>query len=166
MVTRLIYYCEKLDTEIEVRALNKEFDIEDHTPVKCVLTGEEIDDYYYDTLEEWLWHYIMEIYCKNKLILEKAVQYSKTLGIDNEPAIIYIKRLPPSFGQQGLIEHPRELDNDIYLNIWVKYDDERYVSLAHEMVHARQVLFKQPIDEHEAYLLEKTLDNDQQKSVL
>ena len=51
MVTRLIYYCEKLDTEIEVRALNKEFDIEDHTPVKCVLTGEEIDDYYYDTLE-------------------------------------------------------------------------------------------------------------------
>ena len=54
MVTRLIYYCEKLDTEIEVRALNKEFDIEDHTPVKCVLTGEEIDDYYYDTLEEWL----------------------------------------------------------------------------------------------------------------
>lgn len=108
----------------------------------------------------------MEIYCKNKLLLEKAVQYSRKLGIDNEPAIIYIKRLPPSFDQQGLIEHPRELDNDIYLNIWVKYNDERYVSLAHEMVHARQVLFKQPINEHEAYLLEKTLDNDQQKSVL
>lgn len=108
----------------------------------------------------------MEIYCKNKPLLEKAVSYSKKLGIHEEPAIIYIKRLPPSFRQQGLIEHPRELDNEVYLNIWVKFNDERYISLAHEMIHARQVLFKQPIDEHEAYLLEKTLDNDQQKSVL
>ena len=108
----------------------------------------------------------MEIYCKNTALLEKAVDYSKSLGIDHHNAVINIKRLPPSFDQQGLIEHPRELDNDIYLNIWVKYNDERYVSLAHEMIHARQVLFKQPINEHEAYLLEKTLDNDQQKSVL
>ena len=38
--------------------------------------------------------------------------------------------------------------------------EERYVSLAHEMIHARQILNRVPIDENEAYLLENTLDND------
>lgn len=52
MVTRLIYYCEKLDTEIEVRALNKETDIESQTPKKCVFTGEDIEDYYFDDVDE------------------------------------------------------------------------------------------------------------------
>jgi len=107
----------------------------------------------------------MEIYCKNKRLLQKAVEYSKKLGIHKDSATIYIKRLPPSFDQQGLIEVPRELDDEIYMNIWVKYNSERYISLAHEMVHARQVLRGQPIDEHEAYLLEKTLDSDPQKRV-
>ena len=102
----------------------------------------------------------MEIYCKNTRLLQKAVEYSKKLGIESDPAIIYIKRLPPSFDQEGLIEMPRELDSEIYMNIWVKYNNERYITLAHEMVHARQVLRQQPIDEHEAYLLEKTLDNE------
>ena len=105
----------------------------------------------------------MEIYCKNSLLLNKAVEYANTLGISDMPAIISIKRLPPSFSQQGLIEHPRELDSHTYISIYVKFNKERYVTLAHEMVHARQVLKGEEIDENEAYLLENTLDNDHQK---
>ena len=45
----------------------------------------------------------------------------------------------------------------------VKFNKERYVTLAHEMVHARQVLKGEEIDENEAYLLENTLDNDHRK---
>jgi len=105
----------------------------------------------------------MEIYCKNTLLLERAVEYSKTLGIDDRNARIVVKRLPPSFTQQGFIEHPSHLDNDIYISVYVKLDNDRYVTLAHEMVHARQVLNGQPIDEKEAYLLENTLDNDPTK---
>ncbi len=101
----------------------------------------------------------MEIYCKNTLLLEKAVHYSRTLGIDDRNAQITIKRLPPSFSQQGLIEHPRVLDNDTYISIYVKLNKERYITLAHEMVHVRQVLNGEEIDENEAYLLEESLDN-------
>ena len=106
----------------------------------------------------------MEIYCKNKLLLERAVKYSRNLGIDHLNAEIEIKRLPPSFGgKYGIIEHPRVLGKRVYINIYVKLNKERYITLAHEMIHARQVLTGNPIDEHEAYLLEKTLDNDHQK---
>ena len=105
----------------------------------------------------------MEIYCKNTALLEKAVDYSRTLGIDHHNAVIQIKRLPPSLTQTGIIEHPRQLGKRTYINIYVKLDSERYITLAHEMVHARQVLNGQPIDENEAYLLENTLDNDHQK---
>ena len=105
----------------------------------------------------------MEIYCKNTALLEKAVDYSKTLGIDHHNAVINIKRLPPSFSQMGIIEHPRTLGKRTYINIYVRLNKERYTTLAHEMVHARQVLTGQPLDENEAYLLENTLDNDHQK---
>ena len=101
----------------------------------------------------------MEIYCKNTLLLERAVEYSKTLCKYDRTARIIIKRLPPSFSQQGLIEHPRELDKETYIQIWVKLNKERYITLAHEMVHVRQVLNGRSIDENEAYLLENTLDN-------
>tara|TARA_B110000444_G_scaffold37967_1_gene33530 strand:- start:4275 stop:4598 length:324 start_codon:yes stop_codon:yes gene_type:complete len=107
----------------------------------------------------------MEIYCKNNLLLDKAVEYANTLGISEMPAIISIKRLPPSFPQQGLIEHPRELDNTPYINIYVKLNKERYITLAHEMVHVRQVLNGDKINENEAYLLEKTLDNNHRKQL-
>ena len=101
----------------------------------------------------------MEIYCKNNLLLDRAVDYSKTLGIANKKARIIIKRLPPSFSHQGLIEHPSALENNTHISIWVKLNEERYITLAHEMIHARQVLNGQKIDEKEAYLLEETLDN-------
>tara|TARA_Y100001935_G_scaffold49594_1_gene41284 strand:- start:367 stop:675 length:309 start_codon:yes stop_codon:yes gene_type:complete len=102
----------------------------------------------------------MEIYCKHKPILERAVKYANKLGIADKDAIINIYKLPPSFRQQAIIEHPREYEDTTHLNIYVKFNDERYISLAHEMIHARQILNHEPIDENEAYLLENTLDND------
>ena len=63
----------------------------------------------------------------------------------------------------GIIEHPRTLGKRTYINIYIRLNKERYITLAHEMVHARQVLTGQPLDENEAYLLENTLDNDPQK---
>ena len=102
----------------------------------------------------------MEIYCNNKDLLNKAVDYSKKLGIDGYNAIISIKRLPPSFSQVGIIEHPLILGKRTYLSIYVRLNKERYVTLAHEMVHARQFLKGQTMCENEAYLLEKTLYNN------
>ena len=105
----------------------------------------------------------MEIYCKNTDLLDRAVKYSRVLGIENRDDRIVVKRLPPSFTKSGFIEHPSQIDKDIYISIYVKLDNDRYVTLAHEMVHARQVLNGQPIDEAEAYLLENLLDNDPTK---
>ena len=102
----------------------------------------------------------MEIYCKNTALLEKAVDYSRSLGIDHHNAVINIKRLPPTMPQKGLVEFSK---GDTEIDIYIKYDNERFMSLAHEMVHARQFLTGQPLDENEAYLLENTLDNDPQK---
>ena len=99
----------------------------------------------------------MEIYCKNTALLEKAVDYSKSLGIEHHNAVINIKRLPPSFSQMGIIEHPRTLGKRTYINIYIRLNKERYITLAHEMVHLRQVITDGVIDENEAYLLEKTL---------
>ena len=45
----------------------------------------------------------------------------------------------------------------MHIDIFIKYDAERYVTLAHEMVHLRQVITDGVIDENEAYILEKTL---------
>ena len=51
----------------------------------------------------------------------------------------------------------------MYMEMFVKYDEERYITLAHEMVHVRQVINHESIDEIEAetlaYRLNKTLDN-------
>ncbi len=105
----------------------------------------------------------MEIYCKNRLLLERAVKLSKSLEIDHHNAVINIKRLPPSFTQMGIIEHPKTLGKRTYINIYIRLNSERYITLAHEMVHARQFLEGQPMCEEEAYLLETTLDNDHQK---
>ena len=81
----------------------------------------------------------MEIYCKNTSLLEKAVKYSRRLGIDHFNAEIDIKRLPPSFGgKYGIIEHPRVLGKRVYINIYIKLNKERYITLAHEMVHQWQ----------------------------
>ena len=102
----------------------------------------------------------MHIFCNVNGLLEKAVTYSQKLDISDANAEINIYRLPPSFSQKGIIEHPRIFGGKIYLNIFVRLDNERYVTLAHEMIHAKQIIEGREIDENEAYALERTLDND------
>lgn len=100
----------------------------------------------------------MEIYCKDKKMLSTAIAIAGKLGIqDTDNVSVYIKRLPPSFTQKGIIEYPRNVKDNLYIDIFIKYDVERYITLAHEMVHLRQVLTDGVLDENEAYLLEKTL---------
>ena len=100
----------------------------------------------------------MEIYCKDKRMLASAMDIAEKLNIcDIEDTIVTIKRLPPSFTQKGIIEYPRYTKDTMHIDIFIKYDAERYVTLAHEMVHLRQVLTDGVLDENEAYLLEKTL---------
>jgi hypothetical protein len=102
----------------------------------------------------------MHIFCNVNGLLEKAVKFANTLEISDANAEINIYRLPPSFTQKGIIEHPRVFKGKKYLNIYVRLDNERYVTLAHEMIHAKQILEGREIDENEAYALERTLDND------
>ena len=101
----------------------------------------------------------MEIYCKHKPILERAVLYANKLGIAERCSYKHIQ-ITASFRQQAIIEHAREYEDVMHMNIYIKFNEERYVSLAHEMIHARQILSRVPIDENEAYLLENTADND------
>lgn len=102
----------------------------------------------------------MHIFCNVNGLLEKAVKFANTLEISDANAEINIYRLPPSFTQKGIIEHPRIFKGKKYLNIYIRLDNERYITLAHEMIHAKQILEGREIDENEAYALERTLDND------
>tara|TARA_Y100000593_G_scaffold12595_1_gene23258 strand:- start:10627 stop:10938 length:312 start_codon:yes stop_codon:yes gene_type:complete len=97
----------------------------------------------------------MEIFCNNKHLLDLAIRHAKALSVDSKDAVVTIKRLPPSFTQKGLIEYPRVLDKTTYIDIYIKHDDEREISLAHEMKHLEQVLDGRILDENEAYLYEK-----------
>ena len=98
----------------------------------------------------------MEIYCKQKRLLELAVMHSKALSVDSKDAVIHIKRLPPQFTQKGLIEYPRTLGKRTYIDLFIKMDEEKEITLAHEMMHVKQVLTDGVIYENEAYLYEKT----------
>lgn len=102
----------------------------------------------------------MHIFCNVNGLLEKAVKFANTLEISGANAEVNIYRLPPSFTQKGIIEHPRVFKGKTYINIYVRLDSERYITLAHEMIHAKQILEGREIDENEAYALERTLDND------
>ena len=101
----------------------------------------------------------MEIYCKQKRLLDLAIMHSKALSVDSKDAVVHIKRLPPQFTQKGLIEYPRTIGKRTYIDIFIKMDEEKEITLAHEMMHVKQVLTNGKIDENEAYLLEKTLLN-------
>jgi len=103
----------------------------------------------------------MDIFCKDSKMLKIALSLAEQLEIADEHNVaVYVKRLPPSFTQKGIIEYPRQFKDETHIDIYIKYDSERYVTLAHEMVHLRQVLSDGVIDENEAYTLEKTLKID------
>lgn len=100
----------------------------------------------------------MEIYCKQKHLLNLAIHHAKALSVDSKDAVISIKRLPPQFTQKGLIEYPRTLGKRVYMDIYIKMDEGKEITLAHEMMHVKQVLIDGVIDENEAYLYEKTYE--------
>ena len=92
----------------------------------------------------------MRVYSRYKALKESACYYARELGIQDSRKIrVYIYRLPHPHPKQGYIEYPihGKLKD---ISIYVKLDDEREITLAHEMVHVRQVLARQGIDEIEA----------------
>ena len=82
----------------------------------------------------------MEIYCKQKRLLELAIMHSIHLVSILRTTVINIKRLPPQFPQKGLIEYPRTLGKRTYIDLFIKMDEEKEITLAHEMMHVKQVL--------------------------
>ena len=98
----------------------------------------------------------MEIYCKNTNLLELAIRHAIYSCVDSKGfVVVTIKRLPPQFPQKGLIEYPRTLGKRVYMDIFIKMDEERETTLAHEFMHVKQILTDGKIDENEAYLYEK-----------
>ena len=83
----------------------------------------------------------MEIYCKNNRLLDLAIGHAKALSVDSKDAVVTIKRLPPSFTQKGIIEYPRTLGKRTYIDIFIKMDDEKEITLAHEMMHVKPVSY-------------------------
>ena len=96
----------------------------------------------------------MEIYCKDKWMLHNAIFLAEQLDISDLFGVVNIKRLPPTMPQKGLVEFSK---GDTEIDIYIKYDNERFITLAHEMVHVRQILTNGICDEVEATRLEKTL---------
>ena len=87
-------------------------------------------------------------------MLHNAIFLAEQLSISNLFGVVNIKRLPPTMPQKGLVEFTK---GDTEIDIFIKYDNERFITLAHEMVHVRQILTTGICDEIEAGRLEKTL---------
>ena len=87
-------------------------------------------------------------------MLHNAIFLAEQLSISNLFGVVNIKRLPPTMPQKGLVEFSK---GDTEIDILIKYDNERFITLAHEMVHVRQILTTGIPDEIEAGRLEKTL---------
>ena len=51
MTIRLVYYSQELDTEVTVY-VEEDIDIEELEPKNCIFTGEPIDDYWFDEVDE------------------------------------------------------------------------------------------------------------------
>ena len=106
---------------------------------------------------------IMNILCNNVKLRDKAIYFANQLGISDSKVTLNIFRLPHPDKRQGFIDYPHNARVNMYMEMFVKYDEERYITLAHEMVHVRQVINHESIDEIEAetlaYRLNKTLDN-------
>ena len=49
---KLVYYCEEHDIEVEVKVKKEDFDLEEHQPKNCVITGAPIEDFYYEELDD------------------------------------------------------------------------------------------------------------------
>ncbi len=93
---------------------------------------------------------------------DSACFYARELEIDHYDVRIWILKLPHPHKKMGYVEYPSSFGNKGIMEVYVKLDDEREYTLAHEMVHVRQILAASGIDEIEAektgqFLAEKRL---------
>ena len=100
----------------------------------------------------------MRVYSRYKALKESACWYARELDIDScQDVKIQIYRLPHTNPKKGYVEYPIISGNTIEIDIFVKLDEEREITLAHEMVHVRQVLARGVIDEEEAEKIGKKI---------
>lgn len=93
----------------------------------------------------------MRILSKYEALKESACWYARELDIASMQNVrIQIYRLPHPHEKKGYVEYPTLNGNTIEIDIYVKLDEEREITLAHEMVHVRQVLASGELDEEEA----------------
>ena len=91
----------------------------------------------------------MRVYSRYSQLKDSACFYARELGIDDTRKVkIHILRLPHKHPKEGFCEFSETSRREF--TIYVKLDEEREITLAHEMVHVRQVLARQGIDEIEA----------------
>ena len=93
----------------------------------------------------------MRINSRYRELTESAVFYARQLGIDHIDNVhISILKLPHPHPKKGYCEYPQHMPESLDITLYVKLDEEREITLAHEMVHVRQILARQGIDEDEA----------------
>ena len=81
----------------------------------------------------------MRVYSKYQAIKDSACYYARELGIDDYKKVrIHIYRLPHPHPKQGYIEYPIN-GKPKEISLFVKLDEEREITLAHEMVHMDQM---------------------------
>jgi len=91
----------------------------------------------------------LRVYSRYSQLKDSACFYARELGIDDTRKVkIHILRLPHKHPKAGFCEFSETSRREF--TIYVKLDEEREITLAHEMVHVRQVLARQGIDEIEA----------------
>ena len=91
----------------------------------------------------------MRIHSRYNQLRESACYYARELGIDATKYVrIDILRLPHKHQKAGFCEFSETSRREF--TIYVKLDQDREITLAHEMIHVRQVLARQGIDEIEA----------------
>ena len=93
----------------------------------------------------------MRINSRYNSLVDSAIFYAKELGIDHVDNVhISILKLPHPHSKQGYCEFPITPQNNLDITLFIKLDEEREITLAHEMVHVMQVIENKDINEYEA----------------
>jgi len=90
---------------------------------------------------------------------DKAVEFANLLDIQDSKVTLNIFRLPHPDRRQGFLDYPKKARINMYMEMFVKYNEERYITLAHEMVHVRQAITDGIMDEIEAETLAYRMNN-------
>jgi len=90
---------------------------------------------------------------------DKAVEFAIQLGIEHSNVTLNIFRLPHPDRRQGFLDYPKKARVNVYMEMFIKFNEERYITLAHEMVHVRQAITDGIMDEIEAETLAYRMNN-------